>query len=198
MSTRPNEFVTVHMRGLKTTLVAHAASQRISVSVLVRRAVERELGLVGAQTGPEPAAQVRASAAPVVKLSIRFPSSDAEQLKEGARQAGLSHAAFISALLTQARSATGDPCSHRERVSALTSSCAELSVLARNVDRLSALLRHGEVEAAQEYRRMLDMLADDVRAHLRLAAAALAALQPVRRVGSQPEPRSPREPSTHH
>lgn len=46
MNTPTNEFVTVHMRGLRATLRARAQAQRISASVLVRRAIERELGLV--------------------------------------------------------------------------------------------------------------------------------------------------------
>ena len=46
MNTPTHEFVTVDMRGLKAALVARAQAERVSVSVVVRRAVERELGLV--------------------------------------------------------------------------------------------------------------------------------------------------------
>ena len=63
---------------------------------------------------------------------------------------------------------------------ALTASSAELSTLTRNIHHLSALLRQGEVRAAQEYRRMLDTLGDDVRAHLHLAGSVLADLRPAR------------------
>ena len=48
MNTPTHDFVTVDMRGLKAALVARAQAERVSVSVVVRRAVERELGLVDA------------------------------------------------------------------------------------------------------------------------------------------------------
>ena len=44
MNTRHPDFITVDMRGLKAALVSCAHSRRESVSVLVRRAVARELG----------------------------------------------------------------------------------------------------------------------------------------------------------
>jgi hypothetical protein len=40
------------------------------------------------------------------------------------------------------------------------------------------LLRQGSVRAAQEYRDMLDTVADDVREHLTLASSVLADLRP--------------------
>jgi hypothetical protein len=42
-----------------------------------------------------------------------------------------------------------------------------------------------DVKAAKEYRRMLDTLGGEVRAHLRLAAEALALLPPVRHRGKE-------------
>ena len=50
MNTSTHDFVTVDMRGLKAALVARAQAERVSVSVVVRRAVERELGLVDASS----------------------------------------------------------------------------------------------------------------------------------------------------
>jgi len=70
--------------------------------------------------------------------------------------------------------------SRPDGIAALTASSAELATLTRNIHHLSALLRQGEVRAAQEYRRMLDTLGDDVRAHLRLAGGVLADLRPAR------------------
>ena len=57
-------------------------------------------------------------------------------------------------------------------------SCAELSTLNRNLARLTSLLRQGRVQAALEYRRMLDTLCAEVREHLAMAAALLAELRP--------------------
>ena len=45
MNTTAHDFVTVDMRGLKAALVARAQAERVSVSVLVRGAVARDLGL---------------------------------------------------------------------------------------------------------------------------------------------------------
>ncbi|MDM7948632.1 hypothetical protein [Hydrogenophaga sp.] len=44
MNTRHPDFITVDMRGLKVALVSCDKTRRESVSVLVRRAVARELG----------------------------------------------------------------------------------------------------------------------------------------------------------
>ena len=55
MNTPSHDFVTVDMRGLKAALVTRAQAQRVSVSVLVRAAVERELGLVDSSDEPETA-----------------------------------------------------------------------------------------------------------------------------------------------
>lgn len=182
MNTQSNDFVTVHMPGLKGALLARAQAERISVSVLVRRAVACELGIVEASTTPEVPSDCSVPT-PVAKLSIRFPVGEAEQLKEGARQAGLSRGAFIMALLARIPSSSAPLGSRLDCLAALTASCAELSALRRNIYQLTALLRHGNVEAAQEYRRMLDTLSDDIRAHLRLAASALAEVRPHRSSG---------------
>jgi hypothetical protein len=180
MNTPSHDFVTVEMRGLKAALVARAQAQRVSVSVLVRAAVERELGLVDASSEPEGAMRTAATAGPIVKRSIRLTSGEAEQLDSGARRAGLSRGAFLAGLLANIPSLTGDSASRVDCLAALTASSAELSTLSRDIHRLTALLRQGTVGPAQHYRRLLDTLGDDVRAHLSLAAGVLADLRPAR------------------
>lgn len=189
MNAPAHDFVTVDMRGLKAALVARAQAQRVSVSALVRSAIERELGL--AYWSHEPASQMSASAAPspMVKLSIRLTSAEAEQLDAGAQRAGLSRGAFLAGLLANVPSLSGDASGRLDCLAALTASSAELSTLSRDVRHLTALLRQGEVRAAQEYRRMLDTLGDDVRAHLTLAASVLAELRPARQSRSSDAPR---------
>ena len=189
MNTPTHDFVTVDMRGLKGALVARAQALRVSVSVLVRKAVERELALVDGSTELEHAMRATPSAALIVKLSIRMTSGEAEQLDTAARRAGLSRGAFLAGLLTNVPSLTGSAGSRLDCLAALTASSAELSTLSRNINHLTSLLRQGEVRAAQEYRRMLDTLGDDVRAHLSLAARVLAALRPSRTSGTSSEPR---------
>jgi hypothetical protein len=193
MNTPSHDFVTVDMRGLKAALVARAQAQRVSVSVLVRAAVEREMGLVDASKEPASALRADASAHPTVKLSIRLTSAEAEQLDAGARRAELSRGAFLAGLLAQVPSLTGALASRPETRAALTASSAELSTLSRNIHHLTLLLHQGNVRAAQEYRRTLDTLSDDVRAHLNLAASALAELRPARqpRPGDGPSLRTP-------
>lgn len=190
MNNLTRDFVTVDMRGLKAALLARAQAERVSVSVVVRRAVARELGVFDASTAQAQAETPTAAPARAsVKLSIRLTSAEAEQLEAGARRAGLSRGAFLAGLLANVPSLCGDASSRLDYLAALTASSAELSTLSRNIHHLTALLRQGQVRAAQEYRRMLDTLGDDVRAHLSLAASVLAELRPARQSRSGREPR---------
>ena len=178
MNSPAHDFVTVQMRGLKGALVARAQADRVSVSVVIRRAVERELGRVDVSRPSEAADRHAVVAREMVKLSIRFTRAEAEQLAAGAQRAGLSRGAFLAGLLANVPSVAGGSASRPECLAALNASCAELSTLSRNLHHLTILLRQGEVRAAQEYRRIFDTLGDDVRAHLRLAAGVLAELRP--------------------
>jgi hypothetical protein len=178
MNTTAHDFVTVDMRGLKAALVARAQAERVSVSVLVRGAVARDLGL--AAEGEPPHVDVpseAASNATSVKLSIRMTAKEARQLAAGARAAGLSRGAYLAGLIANVPvlSAGGGRAEH---IATMMASSAELSTLSRNIHRLTALLRQANVEPARPYREMLDTLADDVRRHLELAARVLADLQP--------------------
>lgn len=190
MNNSTHDFVTVEMRGLKAALVARAQAERLSVSVLVRSAVARELGLTA---GDEASRMVepteRPSSATAVKLSIRMSAEEARQLAAGARAAGLSRGAYLSGLIANVPvlSAGGG---RTEHIATLMASCAELSTLSRNIHRLTALLRQANVEPARPYREMLDTLSGDVRHHLELAARVLADLHPQSR-STRPSTRSP-------
>ena len=178
MNTSTHDFVTVEMRGLKAALVARAQAERVSVSVLVRGAVARELGL-DERAAPHPADRSAETAldSTTVKLSIRLTRAEAEQLAAGARSAGLSRGAYLAGLIADVPVLSGGA-SRTDHVAALIASSAELSTLSRNIHHLATLLREGAVRAAQEYRAMLDTLADDVHGHLALAAGVLADLRP--------------------
>jgi hypothetical protein len=185
MNTTAHDFVTVDMRGLKAALVARARAERVSVSVLVRGAVARDLGLCadGEASRVDGPTAGRASTASV-KLSIRMTAEEARQLAEGARAAGLSRGAYLAGLVANVPVlSTGG--SRAEHIATLVASSAELSTLSRNIHRLTALLRQANVEPARPYREMLDTLAGDVRRHLELAARVLADLQPPSR-GARP------------
>ncbi|RYF59951.1 MAG: hypothetical protein EOO27_07595 [Comamonadaceae bacterium] len=178
MNTTAHDFVTVDMRGLKAALVARAQAERVSVSVLVRNAVARDLGLEADDEASRMDALAAGSAsAASVKLSIRMTAEEARQLAAGARAAGLSRGAYLAGLIANVPvlSAGGG---RTEHIATLMASSAELSTLSRNIHRLTTLLRQANVEPARPYREMLDTLAGDVRRHLELAARVLADLQP--------------------
>jgi len=189
MNTPTHEFVTVDMRGLKAALVARAQAERVSVSVLVRSAVARDLGLA-VEREPQRAAVLSwsASSAASVKLSIRMSAEEARHLAAGARAAGLSRGAYLAGLKANVPVLSNGG-GRAEHIASLMASSAELSTLSRNVHRLTALLRQANVEPARAYREMLDTLAGDVRRHLELAARVLADLQPQSR-SARPTARS--------
>jgi hypothetical protein len=186
MSTSSHDFVTVDMRGLKAALVACAAQRRVSVSVLVRKAVELDIGHVaGADGQPEDQPYGSAERDAWVKLSLRMRRCEASNLDAGARAAGMSRGAYLAGLVNGIPVlASGG--ARPELVSALTRSCAELSTLSRNLHQLTALLQVGNVSQALLYRDLLDNLADEVRAHLCVAAQVLTELRPARRTVSVP------------
>jgi hypothetical protein len=184
MNTTAHDFVTVDMRGLRAALVARAQADRVSVSVLVRAAVARDLGLAAeGEPGYADVPGGAATKATSVKLSIRMTAEEARQLAAGARAASLSRGAYLAGLISNVPvlSAGGGRAEH---IATLIASSAELSTLSRNIHRLTALLHQANVEPARPYREMLDTLADDVRRHLELAARVLADLQPSRSAAS--------------
>jgi hypothetical protein len=177
MNTNSHDFVTVDMRGLKAALMARAQADRVSVSVLVRAAAARDLGVADVA---EPHRTVGpaggASRAACVKLSIRMTPEEAKQLAAGARAAGLSRRAYLAGLVANIPVLSGGG-SRVDYLAALIGSSAELSTLSRNIHHLTSLLREGNVRPALEYRAMLDTLAGDVRGHLKLASGVLADLR---------------------
>jgi hypothetical protein len=189
MAPSSRDRISVDLHGLKAALLLQARAQQLSVSVLVRRAVERELGLVEESKQPCGAPCAAPSAGSRVRLSLRLTRGEVEQLNAQARRAGLARGAFLAGLLAKVPSLTGGGSSRLECLAALTASSAELSTLSRNLHHLTALLRHGDVQPALAYRRLLDTLGDEVRAHLSLAAGVLAELRPARSCTARSEPR---------
>lgn len=178
MNTHQPDFVSVDMRGLKTPLVERAQTERVSVSVLVRRAVARELGVgeTPAQDKPD-SLQGLGSGTAIVKLSIRLTTDEAERLVAGARSAGLSRGAYLAGLIASIPVLTSGT-SRIDQLAALTASNAQLSSLSRNIHALTRFLTMGNVPQALVYRDMLDTLDGAVRRHLTQAAGLLADLRP--------------------
>jgi hypothetical protein len=175
MSKLSHDFVTVDMRGLKAAIVDEAESQRVSVSAFVRRAVARELEANAPSVG-----QSRCPKDSVpTKVSIRLTAEEAQQLAARAHANGISMGALLARLAAGiAVLSGGGDCADTQ--AALVESSAELSTLNRNIHHLKLLLAHGSVQAAQEYRAMLETVGDEVRRHLRLASAMLAEFRPRR------------------
>jgi hypothetical protein len=175
MSASPHDFVSVDMRGLKAALVERAQRDRVSVSALVRVAVERHLaGHSATSQGAELPAW---GAGAAVKISIRLTAGEAASLADGARRSGLSRGAYLAAL-SSGPSGVGSPA---DGVAALTASCARLATLARDLRQLRLLLAHGSVDAAEAYRKSLDDVERLVRQHLDAASELLSELKPLRR-----------------
>ena len=177
MNNPSHDFVTVDMRGLKAALLARAQAERVSVSVLVRGAVARELGLDEAGIDHQAASADANSSVANVKLSIRMTPEEASLLAAGARAAGLSRGAYLSGVIANVPVLTSGA-NRTDHIATLVASSAELSTLSRNIHHLTSLLREGNVRPALVYRDMLDTLAGDVRRHLMLAASVLADLRP--------------------
>lgn len=182
MASSTRDRISVDLRGLRATLFAQARERGLTPSDLVRGLLNEALGAAAQQPTSEPAPLPSILSSGRVRLSIRLSREQAQLLASAAKAAGLPTGDYITGL------AAGVPAlfqgGHRaDHLAALLASNAELSTLSRNIHHLTALLRQGEVRAAQEYRAMLDTMADDARAHLKLASAVLAELRP--RAGSR-------------
>ena len=133
MNTRNPDFITVDLRGLKAALLSRAQANRESVSVLVRRAVTRELGQ--SESVPQLVVDtgcLGASHVPRVKLSIRLTTPEAKRLAVGAHIAQMSRDAYLAGLIT------GVPVSRTEEIVELIKSNAKLSSLSRNIRKRSS------------------------------------------------------------
>lgn len=178
MNTHQPDFVSVDMRGLKAALVERAQVERVSVSVLVRRAVARELSVGRASLQAKPEGPQRfAPGVATVKLSIRLTTGEAERLVGCAQAAGLSRGAYLAGLVAGIPTLTSGV-NRSDQLAELAETNAHLTSLSRNVHALTRFLTLGDVPQALVYRDMLNRLDGDVRRHLSQAAALLADLQP--------------------
>jgi len=175
MSASPHDFVSVDMRGLKAALVERAQRDRVSVSALVRVAVERHLA--GDAATSQRAQSPTWGADRAIKISTRLTAGEAASLADGVRRSGLSRGAYLAALAARP-SGVGRPA---DGVAALTASCARLATLARDLRQLRLLLANGSVDAAEAYRKSLDDVEGLVRQHLEASSELLAELKPLRR-----------------
>ena len=179
MPASSRDRISVDLQGLKAALFNQARVRGVSPSDFVRHV------LIDVLSRSDPLAQSRSlsnefvSTQARVRLSLRMTRDEAGATLAAAAHAGLTPGVYVAGLVAGIPALNGGA-SRADHVAALIASSAELSTLTRNIHHLTALLRQGHVQAAQEYREMLDTLAGDVRSHLTLASGVLADLQPRR------------------
>jgi hypothetical protein len=178
VSASSRDRITVDMRGMKGVVEARARQLGIAPSEFVRTTL---VGALGPTVASEEALKPCPSApSDRVRLCVRIRRCEREQLQLAAKEAGLTIANLMLVLLVQP--------DHRDTISLITglsASNAELTALSRSLSHLARLLGQGSVRAALVYRDSLDRVHGEVRAHLKLAARALADLQPLVRLARQ-------------
>lgn len=167
------ELLSVDVHGMKDALAERAHAENMSVSAFVRNALARALDASPIHGADGPRADSTAGDLDRVRVSLRLHRSEADELARRASDAGLPLGAYIVALMFDAGHVPS-AADLRSTIEALARSNAELATLGRGIAQLTRLLAQGSVPEAQAYRSALDRLADDVRAHLELAARALA------------------------
>jgi hypothetical protein len=180
MAPSTRDRISVDLRGLKAALFEQARAHGVSPSVWVRDTLAVAVGRSDPNVGTPIQVELNRPTDRSARLSLRMRHEDAVATLAAARAAGLAPGAFVAGLVAGVPVLTSGA-SRADHIATLVASCAELSTLSRNIHRLTALLRQANIEPARQYRDMLDTLAGDVRAHLRLAASALADLQPHQR-----------------
>lgn len=180
MAPSSRDRLSVDLRGLKAALLERARALGVSPSALVRTLLSEALGQPLAAGAHVPAVGSACMSRDRVRLGLRMSREHACATLGAARRAGLTPGDFVGGLVMGVPVLV-DGASQAHHLASLTLSSAELSTLSRHVHCLSLLLGQADADAARQYRQLLDSLAADVRGHLRLAAAALADLQPQRR-----------------
>jgi hypothetical protein len=184
MSVSGRDRISVDLRGIRTSVVAKAATRAMTVSELVREVLVREAGTSGEVSSP--VAPIARSSEGLMRVSLQMTRAQASALRTAARAAALRTGEYVAALVNGASSLGGQE-PRGSSAAGLVASCAALSTLSRDLRHLTQLLGYGDVQAAREYRSRLDNVEVEVRRHLHLAAEVLGdldALRAYRRAGS--------------
>lgn len=177
MATSSRDRISVDLRGLGARFRASAQALGIPTSALLRRAVVDFLDHADNDEAADTAHMPSRSHSRRARLCIRLRADYRSLIGAAARRAGMSAGEYLGGL------AAGVPALARgsaypDHLAELRMSTAELATLGRNVHRLATLLRQGDLQQARPYRALLERIADDVRAHLEVAACVLADLRP--------------------
>ena len=179
MTPSSRDRISVDLRGLRAALLDQARARGVTPSDLVRSVLAEALGAVDSDQRVLGSATHGSAPNRRVRLSLRLTAEQARAITLAAKASGLATGDFVSGLVAGVPVLSAGA-NRTDHLAALIASSAEISTLSRNIHHLTSLLRHGAFRAAQEYRPMLDTLADDMRGHLAMAAGAVADLQPRR------------------
>ncbi len=186
MATSSRDRISVDLQGLKAALCERAQAAGVLPSAWVRQALADALGQVEAPRALQTSRATHRRDASRTRLSLRVTRAQALAIVEGASRAGMNPGHFVASLAAGVPVVTSGN-RRADHVAALTTSCAELSTLSRNLHRLTSLLRHGSFRVAQDYQVMLDKLGDAVDSHLKLASGILGELRPHACTGTEPK-----------
>lgn len=175
MRSTAREHFTVDLRGLRAALASRAATDGVTESDVLRRALVATLGTAATGWPPPPKSEGSGGRRSCAKLSVRLTHPAAHRLDQNSRAAGVSRGAYLTRLIDGAPQvlATSDRIALSN---ALNNSAEAIAVLSRDVHHLTKLVSMGSVEAARQYTRRFETLDADVRTHLELAGRVLAEL----------------------
>jgi hypothetical protein len=187
MGHHSRDRVTLELRGLRERLQALAASRQMTTAALVRQML---MALLDEEAGEGdtrrnlPAIPATATATvidtPVVKVTLRLPTSHAIALARRARAADVSQGAYVVGLI-DGEPPNPVPPDHARTVAALLASTDQLAVIGTDLNAFLRLLGRRSSSELERYRAGIMSLAEDVRGHLALAAALVAELRSARR-----------------
>lgn len=177
MASGSRDRLTIDMRGMREPLQALAASQGLSTSAVVRRALT---GLL--EPGPDAMpgqAMVARGVEPLVKVTLRLPTGSALLLKRRARGANVPQGAYVAGLIDGVPP-PALPRDHSDAIAALRSSTDQLAAIGTDLNALMRLLRLGPSPQVQGYRDRAQSLVEDVRRHLDMASDLIAQVRAAR------------------
>ena len=183
MSADSRDRVTVDLRGLAPAVKAHASARNMTLAAFARAAMVD--ALKRAEAAPFHLLQESLDNGEPVKLTLRLPLRQASWLVEHARAAGLSYGTYLASVID----GTPAPGGLGEAVRALTASTNQLAALSADLNDYVRLLRRLNFAEAEQYRKRVVSMSDEVHEHVRLNAAMAAEVrQAVRWKPQKPNP----------
>lgn len=180
MATASRDRISVDLCGMGPALDQRARTMGVSPSALVRTILAHSLGAVSERLGGLEVGIHQLSPKESRRLCLRMSGERAALLLARARSAGLNPGAYVGGLVAQIPM-LAEGRSYVRCMDELRKSNVVLSTLSRDLSRLLKLLRQSDLDTARSYQAVFEHVAGDVRAHLKIAAQAVAGQMPVAR-----------------